>query len=169
MLDVQRIDEELFLILRPNRSLSWRGNQYVLLVMSLWLGGFALSFALMGAWMILPLVGLELLALAAALYYVSWKLSHCEVLHISRDQVHIAKGASRPTYSQSLPRAEVIVHVAAASHPWGAPHIQLLTRMAPGIRIGEFLNQDDCKELLRHLGSARLTTRHSNGSVRVAF
>lgn len=169
MVNIEQNGDDVRLVLRPNRSLSWRGNQYLFLCIAIWLASFAIGFAVMGAWVILPFVGLELLALAGALYYVSWKLSHCEVLHITPDQVTIAKGISRPKTSWALPRAGLVVHVAAAPHPWGTPVIQFIADCPDGVRVGEFLNQQDCKQLLQQLAFARLTTRHSEGPVKMAF
>lgn len=176
MVTVEEKGEDVKLVLRPNCSLSWRGNKALFLCIAIWLGGFALAFAAMGAWVILPFVGLELAAIAASLYYVSWKLAHCQVLTITRDQVYVAKGVDCPKASWTLPREAVTVHVVAASHPWGCPTIQLLVNRlnadggSESVQVGEFLNQDDCKKLLRQLVSARLATRHSNaGRVRVAF
>lgn len=176
MVTIEEKGENVKLILRPNCSLSWRGNKAVFLCIAVWLGGFGLAFAAMGAWVILPFVGLELAVIAASLYYVSWKLAHCEVLTITRDEVYLAKGVDSPKASWTLPREQVIVHVVAASHPWGCPTIQLLAdRLITSggrepVQVGEFLNQDDCKELLRQLVSARLATRHSTaGRVKIAF
>lgn len=176
MVTIEETGEDIKLVLRPNCSLSWRGNKVVFLCIAIWLGGFAIAFAAMGAWVILPFVGLELMVIAASLYYVSWKLAHCEVLYITRDQVVVAKGVDQPKSSWMLPRDKVVVHVVAASHPWGCPTIQLLANKLIAksgnepVQVGEFLNQDDCKELLRQLVSARLATRHSTGGrVKIAF
>lgn len=169
MVSVDHNDGEVRLILRPNCSMSWRGNKYLFLGILIWLGTFSIALAAMGAWVVLFFVGLELLALGGALYYVSWKLSHCEVLHISGDQVTIAKGAKQLKSSWTLSRAEVTVQVAAARHPWGTPTIQFVCKSPTVIRVGEFLNQQDCKQLLQLLVSARLQTRHSEGRVTMVF
>jgi uncharacterized membrane protein len=174
MVNIEKNGDEIRLVLRPNRSFSWRANQQLFLFIVVWLVSFALIFAAMGAWVILPFVGVELLVLAGALYYISWKVCHCEVLHITRDQVCIAKGTtpsktSHPKASWTLPRDDVVVHVAAAPHPWGAPTIQFTAKYPDTVRVGEFLNQQDCKQLLQQLVSARLTTRHSAGRVSAAF
>lgn len=169
MIKIERNGERIQLVLRPNRSMSWRDNQLLFAVMALWLGTFGTAFAAMGAWMILPFVGLELLALAAALYYVSWKLSHCEVLQISEKEVSIAKGITHPKASWVMPRSEVVVHIANASHPWGTPSIQFLCKSPEPVRVGEFLNQQDCKRLQQELVAARLATRRSAGPVNLPF
>jgi uncharacterized membrane protein len=176
LITIEQNGEEVKLVLRPNCSLSWRGNQVLFLCIAVWLGSFGIAFAAMGAWVILPFVGIELLLIAAALYHVSWKLSHREVLHITPEQVYVAKGVHYPKHRWVLPREQVVVHVSAASHPWGRPTIQLLANRLIGkhagaaVQIGGFLNQDDCKELLRQLVSARLATRHSSeGQARIAF
>lgn len=172
MVSVDYDNGDIRLTLRPNRSLSWRGNQYLFLCIAAWLGSISVGLAAMGAWIILPFLGLELLALGVALYYVSWKLSHCEVLHIARDQVTIAKGknhAKQAKASWILPRADLTVHIEDATHPWGTPTIQFVCKTPANVRVGEFLNQQDCQRLLQQLMSARLKTRRSQGSVDLPF
>ena len=58
------------IIARPNQSATLNTNVQVLLALSIPVLGIAVVFALLGAWLILPFAGLELLALAAALYRV---------------------------------------------------------------------------------------------------
>lgn len=159
MVSVTYSEIAIRLILQPNQSLSWRGNQYLLLCLTVWLLGFAILFATAGMWMVLPFIGLELLALAGALYYVSWKLSHRELIEISPQQVIIMRGRQRPQHHLEFPRQELIVHVTLPDHPWDSPVIELTARHRPSVRLGEFLNRDDCQRLLRVLAKAPLPIR----------
>jgi len=55
-------------IIRPNCALSWRITKLVLLFFSGCLVVVAAYFAALGAWLVLPFAGLELLVLAAGFY-----------------------------------------------------------------------------------------------------
>ena len=170
MVSSEQRDGRIHLVLRPNCSLSWRGNQYVLLCVCIWMGAFGLTFAALGAWMILPFVGLEVLALAAALYYVSWKLSHCETLSITEQEVIVTRGTYYPKSTLRLPRDEVVVHVVMPKHDWDAPRIHLVTRPRHAVRVGAFLNQSDCRGLVRELVAARLALQKSSEErIKMAF
>lgn len=118
--------------------------------------------------MVLPFVGLELLALALALYYVSWKLSHRQVLEIDSESVVVTHGRHQPAQRYVFSRSEIIVHVRQPRHPWESPIIELREKDRPAVRLGEFLNREDCQEVLRLLKTAQLPTRHG-GQINVAF
>ena len=64
MVSSSRTATRLMIIARPNQSATWNTNVLVLLVLSVPVLGIAAAFALLGAWLILPFAGLELLALA---------------------------------------------------------------------------------------------------------
>ena len=52
-------DSDEVIVAEPNRSASWEVNKMVLLAMCCLSGVIAGGFALLGAWPILPLAGLE--------------------------------------------------------------------------------------------------------------
>ncbi len=56
-------------IIRPNSSLSWRGNKIFFFMLFFVSFMIAVSFAMVGMWMILPFAGLEMLLLGSALTY----------------------------------------------------------------------------------------------------
>ena len=134
------------IIVQPNRSSSWRGNQLALLAVAIPSLGLATGFALLGAWPILPLAGLELTALGSALYYVNWKLQYRHVITLSDDSVCIDKGFYTPRQSWKFPRHATGLAIVPERHPWEGPGLSL-QGTGESVSIGEFLNRDDSLEL----------------------
>ena len=131
---------------KPNCSASWRSNQLVLLALAVPSLTFASAFALLGAWPILPLAGLELTALGSALYYVNWKLQYRHVITLSHDSVRIDKGFYAPRKSWQFPRQGVGLAIIPEQHPWDGPGLSL-QRTGESVSVGEFLNRDDSLKL----------------------
>lgn len=135
------------IIARPNQSATWRTNLLVLLALSVPSLGIAIGFALLGAWPILPFAGLELTALAGALYYVNWKLQYRHVITVSDDSVRIDKGYYAPRESWQFTRQATGLAITPEKHPWEGPGLSLHDRHE-SVRLGEFLSRDDCLELV---------------------
>jgi len=147
------------IILRPNRSSSWRANRTFLLGMlgvSLFIGG---GFALIGAWMILPFAGLEISALSAALYYVHWKLSYQQVITLEPATLRIDKGVYQPRRRWQLDRENASVAVHPSMYPNDRPMISLVSGRDL-VEIGEFLSEDEGQQLLRELRGLGLRIRN---------
>ena len=77
-------------IIRPNSSLSWRGNKIFFFMLFFVSFIIAISFAMVGMWMILPFAGLEMLLLGSALTYCYIKNSQCEIVKIDEKKVSVA-------------------------------------------------------------------------------
>lgn len=134
------------IVARPNHSSSWRANRLALLAVSVPSLGAAAGFAALGAWPILPLAGLELLALGSALYYVNWKLQYRHVITLSDDSVSIDKGFYAPVQSWTFPRQGIDLSIVPERHPWEGPELSLRAT-GQHISIGEFLNREDSLKL----------------------
>lgn len=147
MVTSTRTASRLMIVARPNRSASWRANLWVLLALAVPSLLIAVSFAMLGAWPILPFAGLELLALAAALYYVNWKLEYRHVITVSDDSVRVDKGFYRPKQSWKFPRQGTGLAVVPEKHPWDGPELSVHDRHK-SVTLGEFLNRDDSLKLL---------------------
>ena len=146
MVTTTRTASRLMIIAQPNCSASWRSNQLVLLAISVPSLTFAIGFALLGAWPILPFAGLELLALGSALYYVNWKLQYRHVITLSDDSVCIDKGFYLPRQSWKFPRQGTGLAIIPEQHPWDGPELSL-QRTGESVSVGEFLNRDDSLKL----------------------
>lgn len=79
------------IIARPNSSLSLDGGIKLLVAMTVVTLLIALGFAQMGAWMVLPFAGLELMAFAGAFYYVYLHAGDFESIAIEEDKVIVEK------------------------------------------------------------------------------
>ena len=134
------------IIVQPNRSSSWRGNQLALLAVAIPSLGLATGFALLGAWPILPLAGLELTALGSALYYVNWKLQYRHIITLSEDSVSVDKGFHAPVQSWTFPRQGTDLAIVPERHPWEGPELSL-QGTGESVSVGEFLNREDSLKL----------------------
>lgn len=158
--------EELLIIAQPNRSASWSTNCKLIALFGIWGAMVATLFARIGAWPVLPFVGLEIAALAAGLYYVCWKLQQRHVLRMGVDGLVIEKGIYYPRQTWRFPRQGLSVSVEVQNHPWDPLRI-FLCSTGEQIRFGEFLNRDESKQLLSLLRQQGLAVRNYSELIRV--
>jgi len=115
---------EGWIVGQSNRATSWRANQIFLLV----IGGLstliAVGFALLGAWLILPFAGLEILLLASLLWYVNTVHSRREVVHFSAAEVVVEKGRNNPVLIWKCLRPWCRFNL-YNSHPWYPQRLKL--------------------------------------------
>ena len=147
MVTSTRSGKRLMIVARPNQSASWRSNLYTLGALAVPSLGAAIGFTLLGAWPILPIAGLELLALGAALYYVNWKLQYRQVITLNADSVRIDKGFYAPRQSWSFPRQQAGLAITEERHPLDSPAL-VVHDDAHSVCIGEFLNRDEALKLV---------------------
>lgn len=135
------------IIARPNQSASWDANVLLLAILAIPVLGIAVVFALLGAWVILPFAGLELLALGAALYKVNCRQQYRHVITVSDDSVCIDKGYHTPQEHWELARDHSGLTVTTQPHPCDTPLLCLHDHHA-SVTLGEFLNREESLELL---------------------
>ena len=82
-------------IAKPNNSLSPKGSVCLLVSIASVSLVIALSFALLGAWLVLPFAGLELLALAYAFNYVHLHSSDFESITIDGEKIVVEKSVDK--------------------------------------------------------------------------
>ena len=78
-------------IVRPNCSLSPRGMMYVVAIIATISLSIGIAFSLIGAWLILPFAGLEVLAVGYVFYYIHCHSGDYESITIEGDTVLIEK------------------------------------------------------------------------------
>ncbi len=132
------------LTLKPNRSISWRGNLIFLFLISTPILIIAFGFLYVGAPIILPFAGLEILIVLLASYYVYQKTNKQEIITISPEKLIIEKGKFRPETSIEFIREWAYVFVERAKHPWYPVHI-VISSKGQRVPVGEFLTDDDKK------------------------
>ena len=152
-------------MIRPNRSLSWRQSMVFLGAIAVPLVLVSVVLALQGYWLILPFAGLELVGLFICLYLVAHAARRCEVISIGESVVSVEKGRERsrseegqggPELRAEFARAWVRVELTGSGHQ---RHPRRLWIGASGrrVEIGEFLADREKSELaaeLRRLLSA---------------
>jgi uncharacterized membrane protein len=160
-----RTATRLMIVARPNQSASWRANLWLLLLLSIPVLTIATGFALLGAWLILPFAGVEVLALGAALYHVSRKQQYRHVITVSDDSVRIDKGYHCPLQRWRFARDSTGLAVTTERHPWEAPSLCMHDRHE-SVRLGEFLTRDDSLKLLDLLRQEIRVRSHSGSALR---
>lgn len=85
------LDQVNKIILRPNNSLSPEGGLKVVMAIFAIVLVVSAGFALIGAWLVLPFAGIEILALAYAFYSVYMHSDDYESITIAGDDVIVEK------------------------------------------------------------------------------
>ena len=150
----------LVIVARPNHSSSWGNNKLALALIAVPSLGAAIGFAALGAWPVLPFAGAELLSLAAALYYVNWKLEYRHVITVDDDCVRVDKGHYVPRRHWRFERSEAALAVTPEQHPWEGPRMAVHCRQE-SVSVGDFLCRDDCLSLLALLRRELMVRTHS--------
>lgn len=148
MVDVERsADNAAYrFVLRPNRSLSWRGTLLFFALMATLSLSIAIGFSLLGFWVILPFAGAEVMALGICLYSVARRCSQCEVISISESSVCIEKGIRHPSLRWELPRPWAQVNLIA--NACRSRRSQLfIGAYGKRIAIGDFLDEAERQRL----------------------
>jgi uncharacterized membrane protein len=140
-------------VIEPNQSLTWRESLIFFAAIALLSLAVALAFSLMGYWPILPFAGLELAALAAAIYVVAQRGRVRHLITITAGTVRVEKGRVRgrgpsggPEYSAEFPRAWVRVDLVAPRRGW-YPSRLLIGASGRSVVVGEFLTDEERQEL----------------------
>ena len=138
------------IVLRPNRSWTWRANTYfvgTLMVISL---SIAVAFTLQGMWVILPFTVLEMAILLACLYYCVRRTHIQEVLTFSPESRVLERGINCPQLRVEFQRYFTRFFVRGPKHPWYRKQIALRCRDRE-LEIGSFLSSDEKDDLIRQL------------------
>lgn len=138
------------IILRPNISATWHANKLFIYTASAVAVVIATFFFFMGAWLILPFAGLEIMLLVSCLYYFYRHYMRMEVVHFTQDSIHVEKGVRQADDRWQCQRFWARIYVSDAFHPWYPPRIEIHCR-GKTIEIGAFLNEEDKNVLVREL------------------
>jgi uncharacterized membrane protein len=142
-------DTQCRFVLRPNRSLSWRGSLLFFLSLVLVSSIIAISLTWLGFWMVLPFAGLEMLALGVGLYVVAGRCYEREVISISREDIRIEKGRGYPRQQWTLGRVWAQVVLERCPRQW-YPSKLLIRSHGRAVEVGRFLHEEE----RRHLAAA---------------
>ena len=104
----------------------------------------------MGAWIVLPFAGLEILCVGVGMYYVSWKLSFKEVIMVEAESFILQKGVYFPKQQWHWQRRYTSLIKQPSKYRMSAPAL-FLKHLDQTIEIGSALNQGEKKILRNHL------------------
>jgi len=135
------------IVLRPNRSWTWRANAYLVGTLMAVSGSIGIAFALQGMWLILPFTALELSVLLACLYYCVRRTHVQEVLTFSPDYLEVERGIRAPETRKRFQRYFTRFFVRAPRHPWYCKRVSVCCR-GTEFEIGSFLNDDEKDDLI---------------------
>ena len=150
MIERLELREGAGIVLTPNRSLSWPGNLMIWLAVTLVVLTVALGMSLVGAWVVLPFAGLEVLGLLAALYHTSRQCHRQEVLVLTSETLRVEKGVIRKECEWELPRRWVRLYINMPQRRWKPMELMLVHRDTE-VSLASFLNRDDTRALVAFL------------------
>ena len=138
------------ILIRPNQSISWKSSIFFILVIAFTCLTIGLGFAYVGATLILPFAGLEVLFVGICVYLVLNKTSQQEVITLSKDKLIIEKGAYKIKKVWEYFRLWSYISVERPRHPWYPAHI-VVTSKGERVPLGDFLNEQEKEELVSNL------------------
>lgn len=166
MVFLDQAGQEKVIVAKPNHSATWHQNLWLLAALAVPSLGAGIGFALLGAWPILPLAGLELSALGGALYWVNWKLEYRHVIRVTDEVITVDKGYFVPKRRWRFTRNESALRVIPQHHQWQGPELSVHDTLSE-TRIGDFLNRDETLHLLSLLREElRIRTHSSSSSIK---
>lgn len=137
-------------VVRPNCALSWRTTKLVLLFFTACFAALGVYFAALGAWLVLPFAGLELLVLVAG-FYLSALAGHTrEVIEIEGPVLRVLRGGRRLEEVASLPANWTRVELRRDPRGW-YPSRLLLGCHGKGLEVGSKLVEAEREELAGEL------------------
>lgn len=138
------------IVLRPNRSWSWRANLVFLGVLASVCLIIGTIFLLQGLWLILPFSILEVSLVGLALYVCARRTHVQEVLTFSPDELRIERGRARPESRQVFKRLFARIFVHRPRHPWYPTRVAVRSH-GREVEVGAFLGPDDKQQLIAEL------------------
>ena len=152
MIKIQSNKENNFhrILIRPNQSISWKSGLVFMLVIAFTCLSIGLGFAYVGATLILPFAGLEVIFIGICTYLVLNKTSQQEVITLSKDKLIIEKGAYRLKKVWEYFRLWSYITVERPQHPWYPAHI-VVTSKGERVPLGDFLTEQEKEELVSSL------------------
>ena len=109
-----------------------------------------LAFTFVGASLILPFAGLEILLVILCTYIVFKKTAVKEVIHLTPQKLKIEKGTYKAMKVWEYFRLWSFIIVEKPKHPWYPAHI-VITSKGQRIPIGNFLTEDEKRQLINRL------------------
>ena len=130
----------LSLILTPNKSSTVNQNIIFFGFLAILCLTFAIGFFVLGATMILPFAGLEILVLFMVLKANRSWLNQSEKIYLDKLYVKLEKGSDNQTFDRFLSKFSVVDHKTKKKI--------FITNEKKKLEIGSFLNEEEIDELI---------------------
>jgi uncharacterized membrane protein len=139
------------LVIQPNRNLSWQKTKLVFAFLALCLASIGYYFFTLGAWLVCPFVGLELLVIGLGLYLQCLSAHQREIIQIGENTISIndCKGKQLACF----PRAWLKVVLTQDPKGW-YPSRLFLGSHGKYVEIGKYLVEGDRNILADNLRCA---------------
>ena len=145
--------ERRTITVRPNRSLSWRQTKTLLLFFACVLSMVALYFWQLGAWMVMPFLGVELMVIVGAFYFHCLRSSRGESIEFGDEKVWIETREGRAGFSRPWVQVRLVGNSIS-----GHPRRLIVGAHGRFLQIGSFLHDGE-KELLAAVVEETATQR----------
>lgn len=132
--------DALSLTLTPNKSSTVQQNLIFFGFLSILCLTFAIGFFVLGATMILPFAGLEIMLLFIILRVNRNWLNQSEKIHLDKLYVKLKKGKNDITFDRFLSKFSIVDHKTKKR--------VFITGNNQKVEIGSFLNEEEIEELI---------------------
>lgn len=139
-------------IIRPNCSLSWTWMKRLFGVLACCVGAVAAYFVAIGAWLVLPFAGLEILVIGAGIYANARWSHRREVVELDGNDLRVLRGGRALTEVKRLPRHWTRVTLRQDPRNW-YPSLLLLECHEHRIEVGKNLVESERLQLADDLRS----------------
>ncbi len=139
------------LLMRPNRSLSWRQNLIFVGIIGCLYAMSATVLGLRGYWPVLPWAIIDLGLLFGCLYWLARQGSERQVLRIGAEAIEIQGGKNRQQWQLVWPRERAFALIQRARHgQYEEVHV-FLRQGSNRFELGAFLPHPEREELVQLL------------------
>ena len=151
--DTQNSDsDEAVLIITANRNMTWRQSKWLFLILALSTSVVAIYFYSLGAWLVLPFAGLEILVIGIAIYCQSCCAHTRQIIRIDNTHVTVRDNRSNQV-EKCFHKAWLKVIQNHDPRGW-YPSRLLIGSHGVYIEIGKHLVEEEREVLAHNLRSA---------------
>lgn len=147
-------------IIRPNRSLSMRGALLFLCGIGLLTLVIGVRYAMLGAWLILPLQGLEMILLVTVMVMLMRSQDRSETIRVRGDEVQVVKRDRKQLREWTFSRYWARVILQPGAIEW-YPSRLLIRSHGRELEIGSCLVETERQQLAKDLKQV-LGHRHAD-------
>jgi len=140
------------ILLRPNQSISWRLSLIFIGFITITCLSIGSACTFLGATLILPFAGLEVILVTVCVYLVLQKGYRQEVIIMTQDKLRIERGIGKSEKIWEYFRIWSYFLVERPRHPWYPAHI-VVTSKGDRVPVGGFLTEDEKEKLVISLES----------------